>query len=164
MLELEGKPYTRYTFMNRYMYIEYWGRGQQKQYAARYWQWNTDHWFGATPIERCCRNSYLHTWGLQTTYNEGSYAIWNIRPKIILNSNLVKSRYSITPVYVIQSFWNFSQSTAVILLFSVQNFKTIVQLWNKLWANETSQDLSLRCVSDGYHILHKAPGSNLSLE
>ena len=28
---------------------------------------------------------------------------------------------------------------------------------NKLWANETSRDLSLRCVSDGYSILHKAP-------
>ena len=33
----------------------------------------------------------------------------------------------------------------------------IGQLRDKLWANETSRDLSLKCVSNGYPILHKAP-------
>ena len=40
---------------------------------------------------------------------------------------------------------------------SVQNFKTIGQLTGKLWKNETSRDLSLRRVSDGYRILLHPP-------
>ena len=42
-----------------------------------------------------------------------------------LNSNLAKSRSSITSVWVAQSFWNFAQSMAVALLCSVHNFETI---------------------------------------
>ena len=53
------------------------------------------------------------------------YAIKYIRPKPILNSNLAKSRSSITSMSFVQSFWNFAQSTAVSLPCSVQNFKTI---------------------------------------
>ena len=49
-----------------------------------------------------------------------------------------------------------AQSMAVILPCSVQNWKVIWQLWDMLWANKTSQDLILICVSDGYSILHKA--------
>ena len=56
---------------------------------------------------------------------------------------------------VVQSFWNFEQRTAVSLSCDVQNFKITGQLRNTLWANETSRDLSLRYVSDGYTILHK---------
>ena len=59
--------------------------------------------------------------------------------------------------FIVQSFWNFAQSTAVILSCSVQNFKTTEQLRNKLLANVISWDLGLRCVSDGYPIMHKAP-------
>ena len=36
----------------------------------------------------------------------------------------------------------------------VQNFKTIRYLLNELCAYETSRDFSLRCISDGYPILH----------
>ena len=84
--------------------------------------------------------------------DQGSCAIWDIRPKLRLNTNLAKSRWSMTFILVVQSFWNFAQSTC-----SVQNFKIIGRLQNKLWPNETLQDLSLRWVSDGYPILHKAP-------
>ena len=59
---------------------------------------------------------------------------------------------------VSQSFWKFAQSTAVSLPCSVQNFKKIWLLINKLWVNEISRDLDLRSVSDGYPILHSTPG------
>ena len=48
--------------------------------------------------------------------------------KLTLNSNLVKTLSFITPISVIQSFWNFAQSMAVILPCSVQNFKMNGQL------------------------------------
>ena len=44
----------------------------------------------------------------------------------------------------------------MILPCSVQHFKAIGQLKHELWADEISQDLSLRWISDGYPILHKA--------
>ena len=46
--------------------------------------------------------------------------------------------------------------TSVSLLCSVQYFKTMESIWNKLWANEASLDLSLRYVSHRYPMLHKA--------
>ena len=73
----------------------------------------------------------------------GGCTILDIYPKLILNTNLAKSRSSITCVSVIQSFWNFAQSMTVSLPCSVQNFKMIEQLWNKLWSKETLLDLSL---------------------
>ena len=48
-----------------------------------------------------------------------------ISPKLNLNSNLAKSRSSITTISVAPSFWNFAQSMAVILPCSVQYFKMI---------------------------------------
>ena len=51
--------------------------------------------------------------------------IKDIHSKSILNANLTKSRLSITYFEVAWWFWNFAQSTAVILRYSVQNFKTI---------------------------------------
>ena len=91
-------------------------------------------------------------------WNQGCCAIWDIRPKLILNSNLIKSHSSITTVAVIESFWNFAQSTAVILPCSAQNFKRIGLFKQMLWTNEISQHLSLRWVLDDYPILHKALG------
>ena len=94
-----------------------------------------------------------------TTTNQGSLAIWYIRPKRILNSNVVKSRSSVTSFAFIQSFWNSAQSTAVSLPCSVQNFKTIARLSNELWANELSRDLDLKGVSNGYLIYCIAPSA-----
>ena len=59
---------------------------------------------------------------------------------------------------VVQSFWNFAQSTATSMPCSVPNYKTIGQLRNKLCANETLRDFRLRYVSDEYPLLDKAPG------
>ena len=42
---------------------------------------------------------------------------------------------------------------------SVPNFKMIRHLELMLWRNEISRVLSLRCVSEGYPILHNAPVS-----
>ena len=84
--------------------------------------------------------------------DQGSCTIWDICPKLLFNTNLVKFRWSMAFISVVQSFWNFAQSTC-----SVQNFKMIRQLENKLWPNETLQDLSLRWVSNGYLILHMTP-------
>ena len=44
--------------------------------------------------------------------NHEPCVIWDILPKRILNSNLAKSRLSITSFVFVQSFWNFVQSTA----------------------------------------------------
>ena len=83
----------------------------------------------------------------------GACAIYDIRPIRNLNSNLAKSRLPIMHRSVVKSFGNFSQSTAVPC--SVQNSQTIWQLEWMIWANEISRDLSLKCVSNGYPILHR---------
>ena len=59
----------------------------------------------------------------------------------------------------------FSQSTKVSIPWLVHNLKRIGQLRNKLWSNEASRDLSSKCVSDGYLILHRplALGSTRSM-
>ena len=51
--------------------------------------------------------------------------------------NSTKSCSSIAYFLVIQSFWNSAQSTAVILLCSVQNFNMIGQLTLKICTNKT---------------------------
>ena len=66
-----------------------------------------------------------HVWDILTRRGWNLVQYENMRPKRILNSNLAKSRWSITSVSVTQSFRNFAKSTAVSLPCSVQNFKTI---------------------------------------
>ena len=70
-----------------------------------------------------------------TTIPVGCCAIWNIRPKLTLNSNLAKSRSSIKSVSVVLWFRNFAHSTTVILPCSVQKCKTIGVLAHMLWTN-----------------------------
>ena len=65
---------------------------------------------------------YLFIVHFRPTY-QGCYDIWDIRPKLILNSNLAKFISSIAPVLIIQSSSNVAHSTAVSLLCSVQNLK-----------------------------------------
>ena len=77
----------------------------------------------------------------------------------VLSLNKCCSHSSITPVSIVQSFWNFAQSRAVLLPCSVWNIKMIRYLINKLWANEMSQDLGLRWVLDRYPILHSTHDS-----
>ena len=55
----------------------------------------------------------------------------------------------------VESLWNFAETAAVIRPCSVQNVKTIWQLRYEFWPNEIPRDLSLRCVSDGYPIMHQ---------
>ena len=57
------------------------------------------------------------------------------------------------------SFWKIAQSKVDTLPWYVQKIKTIWQMSNKLWANEISGDLRLRCVSDGYPILQQPQAS-----
>ena len=57
------------------------------------------------------------------------------------NLNLANSRLSKTYFAVVWSFWNFAQWTAVILPYSVEHFKTIIQLKRVLWTNKVSRDL-----------------------
>ena len=70
-------------------------------------------------------------------------SIYDIRSKLILKSDLVKSCLPIIYLSVIQSFWNFTQSTAMILPCSVQNFKKFQRLKWMLWTNKISRNLSL---------------------
>ena len=83
-----------------------------------------------------------------------------IHLKVILKSNLAKSRSFITLISFFQSFWSFTQSTRLSLPCSVQKFKkTIGCMTNKIWTNDISRDLGLRWVWDGYPILHSNPES-----
>ena len=56
-------------------------------------------------------------------------------------SNLVKFYSFMLSISVIKLFWNFAQRTTVTLSCSVQNFKTICQLRNKLEANKIMLDI-----------------------
>ena len=93
---------------------------------------------------------------------QGCCAIWDIRPKLVSNSNLRKSRSSITFVSVSPSFWNFVQTTALILPCSVQNRKMIGSFRSVLWTNEILRDMSLRWVSDAHPILHITPDAPIT--
>ena len=64
-----------------------------------------------------CDNRY--TIIILTGISLGPCAMWDICQKCILNSNPTKSRSSITSTSIVQSVWNFAQSTAVILPCSV---------------------------------------------
>ena len=79
----------------------------------------------------------------------GAVASQDIPWNLILNSNLAKSRLSISYFSVVKSFWNFAHSTTVLFPCSVQNFETIWQLKYILWINEISQHLSWRRVFGG---------------
>ena len=70
----------------------------------------------------------------------------NICAKLILNSNLAKSRSPRTYFWIFISFWKFAHRTTEIMSCSVQNFKAIWQISNKLWVNEIWRELSLMCV------------------
>ena len=56
--------------------------------------------------------------------------------KLISDTNFVESCLPVTYFTVNQLFWNFAQSSAATLPYSVQNFKTIAQLRWMLWMNE----------------------------
>ena len=87
--------------------------------------------------------------------------ICNYTRIFVRNLNLMKSRNLICPSLIAQltnHFEIFAQSTAVSLPCSVQDFKTTGPLKRLLWTDVFSRDLRLRCVSDEYPILHKAPG------
>ena len=86
----------------------------------------------------------------------------DIRPKIISNWNLANNiRFRCRIILKFFFFLGGGGGTAVSLPYFLQNFKTIGHLQNKLWTNENSRELSLRCVSDENTILHKAPGMHL---
>ena len=105
------------------------------------------------PINDACQERPCPSW-THTMWRPGAVAIQNISPKLLLYTNLAKSRLSITYFSVALSFWNFARSTTVTLPCSVRNFKTIGQMKWILWTNEISRNLSLRWVSEGgYPIL-----------
>ena len=79
-------------------------------------------------------------------------------PNSSSNWKFMKSHFPRTTISVVKLFCKFAQSTAMILLCSVQNFRTIWQLNSKLWANNLSQDLGLWCSLDGYPTLQQTPG------
>ena len=76
----------------------------------------------------------------------GCSAIYDIRPKLILNSNLAKSRSFIISAPVVQSLWNFAQWYLRALCQISRRFDARV--------NEILRHLSLRWVSDEYPILN----------
>ena len=74
-------------------------------------------------------------------FPENFCAIWVIHPKFILTWNLAKYRSSIKFVPVIEPFCNFAQHTVASPPWSAHNSNTIRYSWNKLWANEISQNV-----------------------
>ena len=71
----------------------------------------------------CCKYPYMELWW--DCCNMGCPP-----PKLISNSNLAKSRSSWTFISVVELFWNFAQSTAVILPCSVRNFWKRFYKWD----------------------------------
>ena len=59
--------------------------------------------------------------------NQWGFAIWDIYPKCILNSNLVNSPSCIGLPLVVRLHWNFAESMAISLPYSVQKFNTVKQ-------------------------------------
>ena len=77
-----------------------------------------------------------------------------IRPKLIINSSIAKSRSLITSVSKFS--WNFRGEKALSLPCPMQNSKTIEQLEQMLWTNDILRDSRLRWVPDGNPMLHCA--------
>ena len=80
--------------------------------------------------------NFLLSCDLDTVQIKVQIRVWDIPLELILNSNLFKTFLFITSSTVAQSFWNFAQSTAVILPCSVQNFKMIARISKAIWTNE----------------------------
>ena len=74
-----------------------------------------------------------------------------------LKINLVKSRLCITYSFFWQIILNFCTGTETIILCSVKNVETILQLEWMLEINRISRDLSLRCVWEGQAPLQQPP-------
>ena len=72
-----------------------------------------------------------------------------------LNSNLAESRSSITSISVVQSFWNFAQRTAVILLCTKLQSDWVTEK-NVMGKGVFTRFWYLGCVSGGCPILVKA--------
>ena len=69
----------------------------------------------------------------KTRSNKSRYcAIWDIRPKLIWNSNLAKYRSSITSVSIVQSVWNidmqYSGYNAACIVYNTAKYFTSVQV------------------------------------
>ena len=88
-----------------------------KQSTTKLWAYCMGYIVVLTTTKQSCTSIVYFYWWPRA--NLGALAIQDISTKLILNSNLVKSSLSITYFLVAQSFWNFSQSTAVILPCSV---------------------------------------------
>ena len=89
----------------------------------------------------------------------GTVTIWDIIPKLIVNSNLMKSHLPFTFILIVKSFWNFAQSMVVILAYFVRNFKIMGQLSHKLWANIYVVSFEFAMSFGGCFMLEHAPGS-----
>ena len=87
----------------------------------------------------------------------GGYALQDTHPKLLFNPNLAKCRFPMNYQSIIQSFWNFVQSTALIVSCSTHQLETIGQLKQMLRVNEILRNLSLRWVPYGYPILRRTP-------
>ena len=76
----------------------------------------------------------------------------------------MKTPLRITYRSVAKSFWSFAQNTAVSMPYSVQNFKTIRLISNKVWTNGILRNFSLRWVSNGYSISQQYLGQCTGLK
>ena len=81
------------------------------------------------------RNTFPH-WHLHVVHDTyltvGGLLSRGLLQHMIPIRNIAKSRSSISPISVAQSFWNFAKSTTVTLPCFLQNCKMIRQLRNKL--------------------------------
>ena len=107
-------------------------------------------------VELCLSERPTNIWNARRTCGRHVSALFSIvctfeavaisegPPKLILNSNIDITCLPITYFAVDKSFWNFTQSTEVVLLCSVQNHQTIVIVKCTLWTNEVPRDLGSR--------------------
>ena len=101
-------------------------------------------------------------WYSMWSHHTGQVGVTNqhIYPKFIPSSNLAKICFLISATLIAESFWNFAQSTAVILLCSVPNIRRTLRLTQMLSMKEILWDLSARCILYVFVILSCSLGCN----
>ena len=158
------KKYTAKSPYNivKHNVVSYTGRQWQRMlYSETIFRRNRIHHFDINIMHIIPLNEIGHWWKKNSKIFTYLFRAMQLRPittepihqKSILNSNLAKSCSPLTSSLFDEFFSNLAQSTAVILLWFVQNFRRIHQPWKLLWTKKSLHDLNLRHNWNGMAIL-----------
>ena len=110
-----------------------------------------------------CFGDYNHIW-LITFIDESVWCIFVLADAISLDSGALCNKAYPSEIHLklksreISFPLNSCFSWPIALKFCTEQGNITGQLKQMLWTNDISRDLRLRWVSDGYPILHSAPG------